>query len=754
MKHTPYNAPDFALSALTVRGIGPYIHGARLEIRPLTIICGENGAGKSTWFKVLKVLRDSSADGSLPFKLNDEGRQMTNAFYRSFQMEEDCEFRSSPDFDHPFGPPGTIGLEFVATRDVDIQRYLGFSVGSVQTLWPSGCWKKGTKFRFRIANPLFRGSDKNPRHFCPFSEFSVEDTTIRFVAGPWLMTLEDPQPSDNPSWTMYLKRRGHEWDWINQLGENFLPTVENPEYSPTPEEQEVIDRYQGRYFGSSKEDRPPKNEKYELRGILSWYRRKLNELIAELLKSVFHVGALRDIETRVFFDPTIRDSELAQKTRQGRHVGERGQFAWWMHDVGSRYGFRECGLVEFSPEDFDYVQFDFDDPLTQKVFSDLGEQQLAELKCVPESKPPTLSEQAKQLLANTFNRIVEEAELFRTDLPEFIDKDEELSALSKRLGDLSITELRKLHSIALEHWFFSMKYPIPKGEERKGKLSTKRLRRDSALRRSSMRRFPWTSMTEYLSIWMNYLSGQSIGPFDERNRRFSPLRIAQEKPAFMEYFGRLLKGEMGIENSLDRVFHGCFGEGDFYSSEPPGRFSSGFHQLFPILVQVSAVDPLEVVTVENPEVHLHPSLIVKFSEYLIEAGNNNRLLMVETHSDLLVRRMVRSVIEEDVGQEDIRIYFVGLDEFGPVDYRVIPDCPYEEDVARPDEIYPRVRDVLDGMPHADCSAIFRCAKLEQIQFGENRRIVNWPAGFLDEETLEADRLLDAMSRDLGDEPDE
>ena len=41
------------LTAMTLRGLGPYLHGARLEIKPLTILCGENGSGKSTWFETI-----------------------------------------------------------------------------------------------------------------------------------------------------------------------------------------------------------------------------------------------------------------------------------------------------------------------------------------------------------------------------------------------------------------------------------------------------------------------------------------------------------------------------------------------------------------------------------------------------------------------------------------------------------------------------------------------------------------------------
>ena len=41
------------LTAMTLRGHGPYLHGARLEIKPLTILCGENGSGNSTWIEAI-----------------------------------------------------------------------------------------------------------------------------------------------------------------------------------------------------------------------------------------------------------------------------------------------------------------------------------------------------------------------------------------------------------------------------------------------------------------------------------------------------------------------------------------------------------------------------------------------------------------------------------------------------------------------------------------------------------------------------
>ena len=48
------------LKKMTLRGIGPYLHGAELNIKPLTILCGENGSGKSTWLAALHAFKTAT----------------------------------------------------------------------------------------------------------------------------------------------------------------------------------------------------------------------------------------------------------------------------------------------------------------------------------------------------------------------------------------------------------------------------------------------------------------------------------------------------------------------------------------------------------------------------------------------------------------------------------------------------------------------------------------------------------------------
>ncbi len=61
----------------------------------------------------------------------------------------------------------------------------------------------------------------------------------------------------------------------------------------------------------------------------------------------------------------------------------------------------------------------------------------------------------------------------------------------------------------------------------------------------------------------------------------------------------------------------------------------------------------EVMAIENPEVHLHPRLQLDFAEFLIKQAISGKTIVIETHSDLIIRRVIREVLEESLvlGQE-------------------------------------------------------------------------------------------------------
>src|SRR3954453_18391081 len=97
------------LDAMTRRGVGSYIRGSRLDVRPLTILSGVNGSGKSTWFKALAVLRRSLDRLPFAFDVDDANAFDVGFMNYSLYCREDLTEIEDADQEQQFGPPACIG---------------------------------------------------------------------------------------------------------------------------------------------------------------------------------------------------------------------------------------------------------------------------------------------------------------------------------------------------------------------------------------------------------------------------------------------------------------------------------------------------------------------------------------------------------------------------------------------------------------------------------------------------------------------
>ncbi len=85
----------------------------------------------------------------------------------------------------------------------------------------------------------------------------------------------------------------------------------------------------------------------------------------------------------------------------------------------------------------------------------------------------------------------------------------------------------------------------------------------------------------------------------------------------------------------------------------------GISQLLPFIVQ-SLVAEEQIISIEQPEVHVHPKLQADLGELLAEAikePHQNRFI-VETHSEHLILRLQRLVYEKRIKPEDISVIYV------------------------------------------------------------------------------------------------
>ncbi|GAB1544371.1 DUF3696 domain-containing protein [Scytonema sp. NUACC21] len=130
----------------------------------------------------------------------------------------------------------------------------------------------------------------------------------------------------------------------------------------------------------------------------------------------------------------------------------------------------------------------------------------------------------------------------------------------------------------------------------------------------------------------------------------------------------------------------------------------GVSQIFPILLEGLRMQHRNTLLLEQPEIHLHPNLQMQLADYFIALAKSGKRVMVETHSDHIINRLVRRIVEDETGilKNFIAIYFISATDSG--------------------------------------------SNFEEICIDENFGVTNWPADFFDQAALEQENILRAGLR--------
>ncbi len=89
----------------------------------------------------------------------------------------------------------------------------------------------------------------------------------------------------------------------------------------------------------------------------------------------------------------------------------------------------------------------------------------------------------------------------------------------------------------------------------------------------------------------------------------------------------------------------------------------GVSQILPVLVLCFYVPEGSTVILEQPEIHLHPSVQASLADVFIDAWRKRKVqVIVESHSEHLLRRLQRRVAEEAISQDDVGLYFCKEDD--------------------------------------------------------------------------------------------
>ncbi len=127
----------------------------------------------------------------------------------------------------------------------------------------------------------------------------------------------------------------------------------------------------------------------------------------------------------------------------------------------------------------------------------------------------------------------------------------------------------------------------------------------------------------------------------------------------------------------------------------------GISQILPILVMGLLAPNNSLLIVEQPELHLHPSVQARLGDFFMGLAKCGKQCLIETHSENLVSQLRYHIVQAGgLENSDCLIYFVDQDEQG-------------------------------------------AARFNTIEISPNGNILNWPDGFFDETMLQEDRITAA-----------
>lgn len=119
-----------------------------------------------------------------------------------------------------------------------------------------------------------------------------------------------------------------------------------------------------------------------------------------------------------------------------------------------------------------------------------------------------------------------------------------------------------------------------------------------------------------------------------------------------QLFDEAASAEELAEQHVDKVARRLFLRSEEGSFVLPSEVGAGVSQVIPVVV--AALDSRStLLLVEQPEIHVHPAVQVGLGDLLVDAAlrdGGRRTLLVETHSEHLILRLLRRVRETTEGQ--------------------------------------------------------------------------------------------------------
>lgn len=102
------------------------------------------------------------------------------------------------------------------------------------------------------------------------------------------------------------------------------------------------------------------------------------------------------------------------------------------------------------------------------------------------------------------------------------------------------------------------------------------------------------------------------------------------------------------------------------------NIGTGVTYIAEVIISAFSCKAGDILIIENPEIHLHPSAQSKFVDFLTFIASCGVQIIVETHSDHIYNGIRKDIHQDLIDAEDVRIYFFKQNENGCSEPILIP----------------------------------------------------------------------------------
>ena len=98
----------------------------------------------------------------------------------------------------------------------------------------------------------------------------------------------------------------------------------------------------------------------------------------------------------------------------------------------------------------------------------------------------------------------------------------------------------------------------------------------------------------------------------------------------------------------------------------------GVSQILPIIATGLLMKNHETLVLQQPEIHLHPKMQMNFADFLLATAYTGKNIIIETHSDHIINRLLRRIMEDKRFQSRVKFYFIDKNKEKAEEIKVDP----------------------------------------------------------------------------------